>query len=244
MGGALAARWKETGICENILIVDPTGGDIAGAAGIPATFHPGIIVFAVKPQVLKDIAPDYRGFADSAFFLSIAAGKPILFFEQHLGETAVIVRCMPNLPASIGKGITVACANAHATDIQKQQAEKLMQAVGDVLWVKDEKLLDPITALSGSGPAYVFFLIELLTQAGIDIGLPTSIAEILARKTVIGSAALAAETNLSAATLRENVTSPGGTTEAALKVLMDGRAQKIFSSALRDALKRAQDLSG
>lgn len=252
MGGALAARWKETGIFENILIVDPATGDIGSAADIPAAFHPDVVVFAVKPQSLEDIIGGYARYADGkaryadgkTLFLSIAAGKPIAFFERHLGTKAPVVRCMPNLPASIGAGITVICTNANVQDAQKHQAENLMGAVGEVIWAADEALLDPVTALSGSGPAYVFLLIEMLTKAGTDIGLPQDMAEKLARKTIIGSAALAATSPLPASTLRENVTSPGGTTEAALKVLMDGKMQELISSALTSALKRARKLSG
>jgi len=152
---------------------------------------------------------------------------------------------MPNTPASIGEGITVAYANANVSPTQKMQAEALLESVGDALWVENEALLNPVTALSGSGPAYVFLLIEALAKAGQSIGLEPAMAEKLARQTVIGSAALAkASPEVSAAQLRENVTSPGGTTAAALAVLMaEPGLQKLMTQALDAATKRAEELS-
>jgi pyrroline-5-carboxylate reductase len=154
---------------------------------------------------------------------------------------------MPNLPASIGRGITVAYANQNVSAAEKETAASLLCAVGEVLWVEQEDLLNPVTALSGSGPAYIFLLIEAMTKAGIHIGLDPVMAEKLARQTVIGSAALAeASPDISAQQLRQNVTSPGGTTQAALEVLMaqPGGIQDIFNRALAAAAKRAEELSG
>jgi len=243
MGGALLTRWQAKNICSELVIVDPASDKIKSFKEIPAGFKPQVIVFAVKPQVLAEMSDDYKVYKD-ALFLSIAAGKPIAFFEQHLGASAKIVRSMPNTPAAVGKAITVACANKNVSDEQKNQATELLGAIGKVVWVDKESLLNPVTALSGSGPAYVFLLIETLTKAGIRLGLEAGMAEKLARQTVIGSAALAEADASPAAQLRQNVTSPGGTTEAALKVLMaDAGIQDIFDRALEAATKRAEELS-
>lgn len=253
MGGALLQSWQEKNICSRIDVVDPhciSSLAVASRADsirdLPGNACHDVIVFAVKPQVLPDTVGEYRECAErGALILSIAAGKPIGFFEKHLGKTAKIVRAMPNTPAAIGKGITVACANRNVAPAERGKAETLLGAVGEVLWVNDESVLDPVTALSGSGPAYVFLLIETLTKSGIHIGLPADMAERLARQTVIGSAALAAYDNaVPAAQLRENVTSPGGTTAAALEILMKEPAlQDLFDRALDAANRRAKELS-
>lgn len=252
MGHALLSRWQERRLCSDIYVIEPhpveTGSAIRVSApeNLPESFLPDAVVFAVKPQALPDITAAYKRFAAHALFISIAAGKPVHFFESHLGAHASLVRAMPNTPAAIGEGMTVACANASVTDAQKNQAQELLSAVGDFVWVADEKLLDPVTALSGSGPAYVFLLIEVMTSAGIKLGLEPEMAARLARQTVIGSAALAKDSaGTSAAQLRENVTSPGGTTAAALAVLMRDEygMQKLFDEALAAAAKRAEELS-
>ncbi len=246
MGGALAQRWREQRICEKLVIVEPALPEAAAVKDIPASLKPDVIVFAVKPQILGEVVEDYRSFMEKgALALSIAAGKPISFFETHFGAKAKIIRSMPNLPASIGRGITVACANRNAGEAEKKLAATLLGAVGEVLWVDKESLLDPVTALSGSGPAYVFLLVEALTKAGIHIGLDPQMAAQLARKTVTGSAALLeASPDVPASKLRENVTSPGGTTQAALEVLMAHPGlQEIFDRALKAASARAVELA-
>ncbi|MDE2335877.1 MAG: pyrroline-5-carboxylate reductase [Alphaproteobacteria bacterium] len=244
MGGALARRWQDKNLCQKLVIVDPAASPLKSFADIPRNFTPDVIVFAVKPQALAGMIDDYAAYPD-ALVITIAAGKPAAFFERRLGTDTKVVRAMPNTPAAIGKGITVACANQNVTPAEKDRAAKLLGAVGDVLWAENESLLNPVTALSGSGPAYVFLLIETLAQAGANIGLPRDMAEKLARQTVIGAASLA---EIDAATpaeiLRRNVTSPGGTTEAALKVLMsDSGIQDLFNRALKAATRRAEDLS-
>lgn len=252
MGQALLARWLERRLCNQIYVIEPAAIDakvphVQVLGDLPPTYKPDVIVFAVKPQVLPDMAAQYKRYTDNgAMALSIAAGKPVAFFEQYLGPSAAIVRAMPNTPAAIGQGMTVACANAAVTDAQKKQAQDLLSAVGDFVWVPDEKLLDPVTALSGSGPAYVFLLIEAMAAAGEKLGLDPAMAARLARQTVIGSAALAADSkDVPASKLRENVTSPGGTTAAALSVLMNDQngMQKLFDQALAAAAKRAEELS-
>lgn len=252
MGGALLRRWQELTLYKDICIVEPGPINVLAAKQvqtfdkIPPAFKPNVIVMAIKPQIMPDVTKLYKDYAaQGALILSIAAGMPVKFFERELGRKAAVVRAMPNTPASIGQGISVACPNHNVTKTQKALATKLLGSVGEVMWVEDEKLLNPVTALSGSGPAYVFLLIEALTAAGRKIGLDAKMAERLARQTVIGSAALAADSsNVSAAKLRQNVTSPNGTTAAALQVLMqDDALQKLFEKALAAASRRAEELS-
>ncbi len=202
-----------------------------------------VIVLAVKPQFMAKICADLKPHAPkTTLILSIAAGQTISNFEDHFDADQPIVRSMPNTPAAIGKGITVAVPNPHVSPEQKDLADALLGAAGLIEWVEDENLLNAVTALSGSGPAYVFYLIETLTKAGEEIGLPAELAGKLARQTVIGSAALAEhETELSASDLRTNVTSPGGTTEAALEVLMNGEFEALFKRALDAARQRSEN---
>jgi pyrroline-5-carboxylate reductase len=256
MGGALLAGWLERGLARRLVVVEP-GPGAAGFAGRPGVewlsdaaaiapdFQPAAVVLAVKPQGMADVLPPYRRFADAgALFLSIAAGKTLGFFGRALGGGAAVVRAMPNTPASIGRGIAVACANARVRPEQRRVAEALLAAVGEVGWVEDEALLDAVTAVSGSGPAYVFLLIECLARAGAAAGLPEALAERLARATVAGSGELARRSAESAAALRENVTSPGGTTRAALDVLMavDG-LDPLLRRAVLAATKRSRELA-
>ena len=253
MGGALLAGWLDRGVKPaDINVVEPAPvaekrvGVVKSAEALPKNFKPDVLVFAVKPQSLEEIAPAYRGFAaGGAVTLSIAAGKTIAVFEQHLGTSAAVVRTMPNTPAAVRRGITVACPNAWVTAAQRATCQALLEAVGEVAWVEDEKLLDPVTAVSGSGPAYVFLLIECLEKAGIEAGLPAGLAAKLARATVTGSGELARLAEDSAAKLRENVTSPGGTTAAALEILMgkDGLAS-LMTKAVAAATRRSRELAG
>lgn len=256
MGRALLAGWLEDGLVGRAAIVEPAGlPDLesdhrllirAEPTGLPPDFHPQILVLAVKPQVMAAAAPLYRGFVDAgALVLSIAAGKTLSGFAHHYGDAAAIVRAMPNTPAAIGRGITVACANARVSLAQKSLADRLLAAVGAVEWVEDETLLDAVTALSGGGPAYVFLLIEALAAAGAKAGLPADLAMRLARATIAGAGELAHRSPETAAQLRTNVTSPKGTTLAALEVLMaaDG-LQPIFDRALAAATARSRELAG
>ncbi len=256
MGGALLAGWLERGLARRLVVVEPGPGAagfagrpgvewLSDAAAIAADVQPAVVVLAVKPQGMADVLPPYRRFADEgALFLSIAAGKTLGFFARALGKGASVVRAMPNTPASIGRGIAVACANARVRPEQRRIAEALLAAVGEVGWVEDEALLDAVTAVSGSGPAYVFLLIECLARAGVAAGLPEALAERLARATVAGSGELARRSAESAAALRENVTSPGGTTRAALDVLMavDG-LDPLLRRAVLAATKRSRELA-
>lgn len=259
MGGAMLRGWLARGTAPaNVLIVEPHADSadalrqelsvtvVPDAAGIDAGFSPDIVVFAVKPQGMDDIVPSYAPFAENgAVILSIAAGRTISYFESRLGGGAAIVRTMPNTPAAVGRGITAACANPRVSDGQRGACERLLEAVGEVVWVDDESLIDPVTAVSGSGPAYVFLMIECLAGAGEAHGLPPEIAAQLARATVAGSGELARQSDEAASTLRQNVTSPGGTTAAALDVLMaDDGLQTLMNRAVDAATRRSRELAG
>lgn len=254
MGSALMAGWIDRGTSpDSIFVVDPAKPALPdGVSGggsiddIPEDFSPGVIVLAVKPQVMDVVvAPYTKLVAPGAVFLSIAAGRNVASFEALLGAHAGIVRAMPNTPAAVGRGITVLFANAHVSEAQRSSCELLLSAVGKVAWVGDEGHMDAVTGVSGSGPAYVFHLVEAMAQAGVAAGLPAELAMSLARETVAGSGELLAQSTESAATLRENVTSPGGTTAAALDILMadDGLA-KLMTTAIQRATDRSRELAG
>ena len=258
MGSALLKGWLDHGLSKNdVLVVDPAAVTnvelqalgvqaVAGPAAAPADRAFRAVIFAVKPQMMADVLPAYRTVvADGAMVISIAAGTTISRFEQAFGDRAAIVRAMPNTPAAIGQGVTALFANPLVSDEQKNLAEALMSAVGLVQWLDDEAQMHAVTAMSGGGPAYVFLLIETLAKAGMANGLPETLAWPMARATVIGSGALAAVSDEPAATLRKNVTSPGGTTQAALEVLMSESSgvQPIFDRAIQAASERSRELA-
>ena len=258
MGGAMLRGWLARGLTlDDVMVVEPAAGAapdvpgggvrvVAGAGDVPAAFRPDVVVFAVKPQGMDEIVPAYRDIAATgAAVLSIAAGRTIASFERLLGAGAAVVRAMPNTPAAVGRGITAACANGAVTAAQRTTCQALLEAVGDAVWVEDEPLIDAVTAVSGSGPAYVFLLIECMARAGVEQGLPADIAERLARATVAGSGELARLSEDGADVLRRNVTSPGGTTAAALDVLMadDGLAP-LMARAIAAATRRSRELAG
>lgn len=253
MGSALLVGWKTAFPKAQITIIDPN--TVVAAAGhtqfkspdeLPQDFTADICVIAVKPQIMDGVANGLRKkLAASVPVLSIAAGKTLSYFAEYFGKERAIIRSMPNTPAAIAQGMTVACANSNVTDAHKALAAKLLQAVGKVEWITDEAMMDAVTAVSGSGPAYVFLLIEELAQAGMAAGLSGGLAMTLARQTVIGSAHLAEHhATIYAETLRKNVTSPGGTTEAALKVLMaDDGLRPLLIKAVAAATQRGKDLA-
>jgi pyrroline-5-carboxylate reductase len=256
MGGALLAGWLRGALRPaDAVVVEPDqaaaaraailGVNAVGdAAAVPAGFRPGVLVFAVKPQIMDAVVPAYRALAGGgALVLSIAAGRTIGSFARLLGEVP-IVRAMPNTPAAIGRGITVACPNAKVTPAMRERASMLLAAVGEVGWVEDEAMMDAVTAVSGSGPAYVFLMIEALAAAGVEAGLPAPLAARLALVTVAGSGALALDSGTAPDELRRNVTSPGGTTQAALEVLMaaDGLAP-LMARAVAAATHRSRELA-
>ena len=257
MGSALLAGWLEQGLDpKTIFVQDPDPSDEfvslararhfnlgADTGALPS--DPAVMVLAVKPQIMDEALPALKPLAgEGTVVLSIAAGRTLDSIERHLGSGAAIVRSMPNTPASIGRGITVACANANVTPAQKTKCDDLLQAAGSVAWTEEETALDPVTAVSGSGPAYVFLLAECLEEAGVRAGLDRNLARKLARETVSGAGELLRQSELPAGELRKNVTSPGGTTAAALEILMgeDGLGQ-LLTRAVKAAAKRSRELS-
>ena len=255
MGSALLTGWLESGVkAADVYVVEPEptaagrlaalGVNVRAAASeLPAAAE--TVIFAVKPQIMDEVVPQYKPLAaGDTVFLSIAAGCKIALFETHLGAVPV-VRSMPNTPAAIGLGMTVACANRQTSDGQRARCQHLLEAVGDVAWVSDEALMDAVTAVSGSGPAYVFLLIETLAAAGVEAGLTADLAMRLAGATVRGAGELAQRSEDGPEQLRVNVTSPGGTTAAALEVLMaeDGLA-RLMKRAVLAATERSKALAG
>jgi pyrroline-5-carboxylate reductase len=206
-----------------------------------------VVLLAVKPQMMADALPRLApSFGPSTLAISIMAGKTLASIASFLPPGSAIVRAMPNTPAAIGRGITVAVANAAVSAPQRAVADALLRSAGAVEWVDDEALIDAVTAVSGSGPAYVFHLVEALAEAGIAAGLPEGLAQRLARETVSGSGELLHRSSLAPAALRQNVTSPGGTTAAALEILMagdDGLAA-LMTRAVAAAKRRAGELAG
>lgn len=253
MGGALLRGFGEK--AERTVVVKPTPlqADLAALKGVLWTadirsvadsFCPDAVILAIKPQQMAAALPLYSAYRSSVF-LSLAAGQTLARLAALLKNPGqACVRAMPNLPASLGKGISVAVANAFVSPAQRALCQDILSAGGDVAWADREALLDPVTALSGSGPAYVFALVEAMAAAGVKLGLPPELAEKCARQTVIGSGALLAQTDQSAAALRQAVTSPGGTTAAALAHLQAEQGlDSLLCRAMEAAARRAKELS-
>jgi pyrroline-5-carboxylate reductase len=253
MGGAMLSGWLARGLdASNVAVIEPHPSDDINALvakgmrlnptpkdiGIVAT-----LVIALKPQMFREAGPALKPFVGSStLVVSIMAGATIASITQVCG--GAVVRAMPNTPAAIGRGITVAVAASNVSAGQRALADALLRATGSVEWTGDETLMDAVTAVSGSGPAYVFLLAEELARAGVEAGLPLELATKLARETVAGSGELLHRSELSSATLRRNVSSPGGTTAAALEVLMgpDGM-QSLLTRAVAAATKRSRELA-
>lgn len=255
MGGAMLAGWLKSGIAgSSILILDPKVSDAMAAQAAehgveiavapPEGLKAEIIFLAVKPQIMDAALPPVKSLVGpDTVVVSIAAGKTLSFIEGYLGAGA-FVRAMPNTPAMVGRGVTGAFANAAVTAAQKAAVHELLKVSGPVEWVSSEADIDSVTALSGSGPAYVFYLVECMAEAGRKLGLPADLAMRLARETVSGAGELLHQSPEDASRLRINVTSPGGTTAAALSVLMaDDGMQPLFDAAIAAARKRAQELA-
>lgn len=245
MGTALLTGWLAAGVpAASVWVVEPNPSDWLKASGVhlnegvpPA---PAVALLAVKPQMMGAALPALQALGNGAtLFVSIAAGTSIATFEAALGDRTPIVRTMPNTPAMVGRGITGICANAHAGAAGLALARELMLAVGQVVELEGEHQIDAVTAVSGSGPAYVFHLIEAMAAAGVAEGLPETVAMQLARATVCGAGELAFRAPEPASQLRINVTSPGGTTAAALAVLMD--TETGFPALLRRAVHAAAE---
>lgn len=251
MGGAMLSGWLAQGVAaDRLAVIDPApSDDITSLTAKGLRINPtqpgdvAVLVMAVKPQMFADAAPQLRTLVKPAtLVISIMAGVPIAKLSQACGGK--VVRAMPNTPAAIGRGITVAVAEAGVGQQQRDIADALLRATGSVEWIDDEALMDAVTAVSGSGPAYVFLLAEELARAGIAAGLSPELATRLARETVAGSGELLHRSELTSETLRKNVTSPGGTTAAALEVLMGpGGFQPLLTRAVAAAAKRSRELA-
>lgn len=255
MGGAMLAGWLENGLTDPV-VVEPHAAAVAGFTGrvrhvaspaaIPAGFRPGAVVLAIKPQEAAATLPAFAHLAGpETLFVSIMAGRNTQGIRALLGEGAAVVRAMPNTPAAVRQGFTVAFPGPGVTAAQRALANRLLSAVGEVAWVEEESLIDPVTAVSGGGPAYVFLLAEVMEAAAIEQGLPPDLARRMARATVAGSGALLGASQDDAATLRKAVTSPKGTTERALAVLMESTAwPALMSRAIAAATERSRELGG
>lgn len=258
MGGALLKGWLDEGIAapQAVTVIEPDGETRAALAALGVRVLPApdeifgresgfdLALLALKPQVM-DVAQAYAPLGRAGtVFLSIAAGKTTAYFRTLLGEAAAVVRAMPNTPAQVGRGITALYATPEVGEAGRALAGRLMEAVGEVVWLDDEALMDAVTAVSGSGPAYLFYLIECLAAAARQAGLADEMAERLARATVTGAGELAYRSAETAATLRQQVTSPGGTTAAALEVLMaEGGLEDLMSRAVAAAADRSRELA-
>jgi len=253
MGGAMLTGWLAQGLSpQQVVVIDPhLSPEISALAARGVRLNPqakeigtvDTLVVAVKPQSFRDAGAALKALVDpSTLVISIMAGTTMSVLEEVLG--GAVVRAMPNTPAAIGRGITVAVPAKRVTAAQRAMTDALLKATGLVEWVDDESLMDAVTAVSGSGPAYIFLLAEELARAGVAAGLPEQLATTLARATVAGSGELLHRSDLPSATLRQNVTSPGGTTAAALEVLManDG-LQPLMTRAIAAATKRSKELA-
>jgi len=256
MGGAMMEGWLKGGADPaRVVALDPNppaevkaliaAGGVRLNPPVPSITDAEAIIVAVKPQVMEEVLPAIVPLrASRPLVLSIAAGKTIATFERFFGSDAAVIRAMPNTPAAVGRGITAMAANPNVSAVQMDLARTLLSAVGDVVTVADEAMIDAVTAVSGSGPAYVFYVTECLAAAGEKVGLPKELAVQLARATVAGAGELMRVSGTDAATLRQNVTSPKGTTHAALQVLMaaDG-LQPLFDRAVEAATRRSRELA-
>jgi pyrroline-5-carboxylate reductase len=256
MGSAMLQGWLGLGFAlANAVVFEPEPSpEVAALAARGVRLNPphqsvgaaAALVIAVKPQVAAEVVPGFAHLAGpETVAVSIMAGQTLRVLASLLPEGAAIVRSMPNTPAAIGRGITVAVPNARVSARQRELAHRLLAAIGGVEWVEDEALMDAVTAVSGSGPAYVFLLAEAMAQAGVAAGLPTVLAARLARDTVAGAGELLHRSPLDPAVLRQNVTSPGGTTAAALDVLMSAEGMAgLMERAIAAATRRSRELAG
>jgi len=247
MGSAMLAGWLGQGLAPSaVWVLDPAPSEWLRSTGVNINTSvpedPAVALIAVKPQMMGDALPTLQALGNATtLFISVAAGTPISAFETAFGAQSPIIRAMPNTPAAIGKGITAIIGNAFASAEALDLAESLLSAVGQIVRLEAEAQMDAVTAVSGSGPAYVFHLIETLSAAGVAQGLSEDLAMTLAKATVDGAGALAVQASEDPSQLRVNVTSPGGTTAAALAVLMDDKTG--FPTLLRNGVKAAADRS-
>lgn len=256
MGGALLGGFLKNGLKkENTSIIEPSNSSflkeefgvnaVSSLNEIEENYTPDIILFAVKPQMLNEVLPSYKKWGNNPniLALSVAAGADVSLYRKHLGQETPIIRLMPNLPAFVGEGMTGAYASKNVSDAQKQITSQLVESVGKVVWIEDEEQMHAITAISGSGPAYLFHFVEAMENAAKELGLPDDIAKTLAYQTVCGSAKMVAESEKTATDLRIQVTSPNGTTAAALDVLMNESMQsELIKKATKAAFNRSIEL--
>jgi len=257
MGGAMLQGGLSRGVsADRIVILDPSPAPeigeliaqhkLAHNPAIDSIDGVSVLMIAVKPQVMAEVLPGLRPLADQKpLILSVAAGKTTATFEAAFGADKAVIRAMPNTPAAVGRGITVIYPNANVSPAQLALGQELLSAIGEVATISDEALMDPVTAVSGSGPAYVFYMTECLAEAGVKAGLPADLAMTLARATIAGAGELMRVSGIEAAVLRKNVTSPNGTTAAALDVLMAGDGlQPLMDRAVEAASRRSRELAG
>jgi pyrroline-5-carboxylate reductase len=252
MGSAMLAGWLDGGLpASSVWVIDPYPSDWVQAQGVHVNAElpaaPAIVLIAVKPQMMGEALPSMQAMGNGeTLFVSVAAGTTLGTFEEVLGAQTPIVRAMPNTPAAVGRGITALIGNSEVAEAQLDLADKLLSAVGQTVRLESEAQMDAVTGVSGSGPAYVFHLIETLAAAGVAQGLPEAMAMQLAKATVAGAGALAEAAEEGPSQLRVNVTSPNGTTQAALEVLMsesDG-FPALLKRAVAAATNRSKELSG
>ncbi|MGH1577894.1 pyrroline-5-carboxylate reductase [Planktotalea sp.] len=249
MGSAMLAGWLDGGLpAASVWVQDPYPSDWLKSSGVHINEGfpeaPAVVLIAVKPQMMEEALPALGALPKAGtVFLSVAAGVSITSYEKALGEGACIVRAMPNTPAAVSKGITAIIGNRLASDEDLELAETLLRAVGQVVRLTAESQMDAVTGVSGSGPAYVFFMIDALAEAGIAQGLPADLAMQLAKATVAGAGALAEQADETPEQLRINVTSPNGTTQAGLEVLMaDGALVPLMAETVKAAADRSREL--
>lgn len=240
MGGALLRGWEKH---YDLSVIDPTKSAFKNLNDLENDYVPDVIILAVKPQLLAMVLPDYSKFK-SSLFISVAAGVRISFYEKIIGLDIRIVRVMPNLAVQVGEGASAYVANTNCTNADINTVKELFSKVGIIKPLADENMFDSITALSGSGPAYIFYLSECMAEAAIKLGLDKDLAYQFAMQTMIGAGFTLKHTETSLENLRANVTSKGGTTEAALNVLMhENQLQNMINSALSAAQKRALEMA-
>lgn len=253
MGSALLARWSNSrlGHVSEFMVVDPTPihtskiiSQVKQLSELPKNYSPSIIVLAVKPNQLDEVLPTLKKqFGATTTYLSIAAGKTLSYYEHHLGAKASIVRAMPNTPAMIGEGMTALVGNNALTYEGRTTANELMEAVGEAIWLDDEKLMDVVTAISGSGPAYFFSFMAHMVEAAVAHGLSPQTAETLVKQTALGASALALDSDKGLCDLIKNVTSKGGTTEAALGAFNHNDSfNKLVVEAVQAAINKAKSM--
>lgn len=254
MGNALITRWHETlgHVFSSFHVVEPNNITLPEnislskqLSDLPESFSPTMIVLAVKPQQMEIVLPQLKEkFSSRTTYLSIAAGKTLSFYEHYLGNEAAIIRVMPNTASMIGQGMSALVANLQVSDHKKTVATQMMQAVGEAVWLDNEAQMDIVTAISGSGPAYIYYFIECLIEAATACGLPEEMAMQLAKQTAFGAASMVKQSNESLDMLRQRVTSPGGTTEAALaQFAKNEQLQLLVKNAVQAAIQRAKELA-